>query len=90
MRSDTSVLVFEHEFRDRVDWPAANYPRILVHVPVAELDHGIISMEDILLPIILTSPLEVASDGDCWIEGSILKLIPRVQLKACTGRENLQ
>ena len=78
--------------RDRVNWSATGIiPRILIDVPVAEPDQGFIRMEDILLPIILASPLMVVSDTDCWIVVSINRiLVSRVQLKACTGRENLQ
>ena len=44
-----------------------------------------------LLSIQLTLRLEVTSNGHGWIEVSISwSHITRVQLKACTGRENLQ
>ena len=47
--------------------------------------------ESLLVVVHVTLPLEVVSDGDCSIEASTsIRVIPRVQLKASGGGENLQ
>ena len=58
----------------------------------AQFEHEVVGEDDIpLICVELTLRLEVVSDGNGGIENSIPIIpIPRVQLKACTGRGNLQ